>query len=291
MQGLISGLLLMSFGVGSFVIGKLFQDITPSFIGAWRSSFLYLGFFLLLVYIVCSFFLSAPGNDFHAPDPSLSKKHFINPIAIEADAKKMVTKKSFWLYYIWASVMALAGLALVSQAGFIAKEIDPTVSPGNVATVAGLISIFSGIGRLIAGILFDRYGRRLTMRIIDWGFMLTSVLLFTAILKNNFVFMTFGFIIGGFSYGGVPSTSSAFTTYYYGHDNYPINFSLINTNLVIASFGSTIAGALYDLTKSYLINFYFIAGISVVGMILSFSIAVHGKWVEKKYAALGRKVE
>ena len=41
--GLISGVLLMGFGGGSFLIGKLYQAWTPTGVGGWRTSFLVLG--------------------------------------------------------------------------------------------------------------------------------------------------------------------------------------------------------------------------------------------------------
>ena len=46
--GLISGVLLMGFGGGSFIIGKLYQAWTPDWIGGWRVSFVVLGIICLL---------------------------------------------------------------------------------------------------------------------------------------------------------------------------------------------------------------------------------------------------
>lgn len=65
--GLISGVLLMGFGGGSFVIGKLYQAWTPAEIGGWRTSFLVMGVLIFVVLAVCSFFFVAPPADFTAP--------------------------------------------------------------------------------------------------------------------------------------------------------------------------------------------------------------------------------
>ena len=43
--GLISGILLMGFGIGSFIIGKVYQAVTPAGVGmeVWRNSFFVFG--------------------------------------------------------------------------------------------------------------------------------------------------------------------------------------------------------------------------------------------------------
>ncbi len=267
--GFISGLLLMAFGFGSFFVGKLFQRFTPNAIGAWRGSFLCLGLVISAVFVACSFLLKAPDGDFKAPLPSRTKKLFKNPVSIEVTAREMITKTTFWLFYLWAIAISVAGLALISQASFIAKEVDSSVSPDMIATVVGLVSIFNGMGRILAGISFDKFGRRLTMRTINLGFIVTAAILTSALVTKNFPLLILGFILGGLSYGGVTPTNSAFTNSYFGSANYPVNFSITTSNLIIASFGSTIAGALFDATHSYLSICLLMAVMAVAGTILS----------------------
>lgn len=274
-QGFISGCLLMAFGIGSFFIGKVFQEFTPNVLGAWRTSFLILGFIIFLVLVVCSLFLKAPEKGFQAPLSKRKRTLFINPVSVDASTKEMLSEKTFWLYYAWAVVISFAGFSLISQAGYIAREVNPTVSAGTIATVVGLISVFNGLGRILAGLSFDRYGRRLTMRIINCGFIITAAVLVSAIITDRFFLVVLSFILGGLSYGGVTPTNSAFTNSYFGNTNYPVNFSITNSNLIIASFGSTIAGALYDATHSYLSAILFMAIMAMLGMVLSSLISVN----------------
>lgn len=271
-QGLISGVLLMGFGISSFLVGKIYQVLTPETVGAWRRSFLVMGVVTAAVLAVCGFFLEKPGADFVPPAAAARKKSFVNPVTMETPAAVMVKRPAFWLYYLWAVLLSAAGLALVSQASGIAREVGPEVSAGTIATVVGLISVFNGIGRVIMGLVFDRAGRGAAMQIVNALFILTGVVLAVALKTGSFAVLAAGFIIGGLAYGGVTPTNSAFVSSYYGMRNYPRNFSIVNTNLIAASFGSAIAGALYDATKSYMMIYLMICALAVLGILASLAI-------------------
>ena len=192
-QGLISGILLMGFGISSFVIGKLYDAFTPKTFGAWRTSFIVIGIIIAVVMAVCGFFIKKPGPDFDIKPAANGKKRRENPAAIEANAGLMLRQPSFWLYLLWVIFMSAAGLALISQAKGVATEAG--VTGGTVATVVGLISIANGISRIIFGGLYDRIGRSAVMQIVNALFILESVILILALLKSSFVLLVLGFVI------------------------------------------------------------------------------------------------
>ena len=82
----------------------------------------------------------------------------------------------------------------------------------------------------------------------------TSVVLLLAMSGRSVAVVIAGFVLGGLAYSGVTPTNSAFCRAYFGAAHYPVNFPLINSNLIFASFGSTISGALYELTDGELTN-------------------------------------
>lgn len=270
-QGLISGILLMGFGLSSFIIGKVYAAVTPSDgSDAWQNTFRILGIIIVIVMIICSFFFVKPDADF-VPPTSAKKKEVREP-ALDINAGQMVRQPSFWLYYIWAIVISAAGLVLVSQASGIATQVGTTVSDGNIATVVGLISIMNGIGRVIFGSMFDKKGYKFTMMVDMVVFIVASLVLILALTTGNFLFIVIGFMVGGFAYGCVTPTNSAIISDFFGRTNYPINFSLINTNLLIASFASTIAGKLYDATQSYMSAIFMMIIVTVVGFVVCLGI-------------------
>lgn len=254
--GLISGVLLMGFGIGSFVIGKVYQAVTPSGAGVevWRSSFFGMGVILCAVMIVGSFFLKKPDASFQPPK-SEKKEKKNREEGMEATPGVMLKRPAFWLFFVWVTLMCVAALALISQASSIALGVKPDLDAGTVATAVGLISIFNGIGRIIFGGAFDSIGRKKTMMLINIAFLAATLILLAAVLLHSFPLIILGFVCIGLAYGGVTPTNSAFVSAFYGTKHYPVNFQLITLNLLVSSFGSTLAGALYDMSGSYISTF------------------------------------
>lgn len=254
-SGLISGVLLMGFGFGSFIIGKVYQAATPYGTGVdnWRNSFLVFGCILFVIMFSCSFFIRKPSKEEleEITKDMKSKNLGVGDEALQVAPSKMLKSASFWKFFIWAVLLSAAGLAIVSQASGVAREVGLKVSTSTITTVVGLISIFNGVGRVIFGCVFDKIGRLKTMLLNDCVFLIAILVLMLALRSGQFIFVVIGFILTGLAYGGVTPTNAAFINSFYGSKHYAVNLSIVTMNLLIASFGSTIAGALYDASGSY----------------------------------------
>ena len=269
--GLISGVLLMGFGGGSFLIGKLYQAWTPADVGGWRISFLVLGVVCFVVLAVCSFFFVAPGADFTAP-AGRGGRAVAAPLE-DCRPTVMLRRPAFWLFYVWAIAVSAAGLALISQASGIVWEISADQTASSVATIVGLISICNAVGRVLFGGVFDKYGRSLSMQLVNVLFVAASGVLLAALGSRSVPLVIAGFMVGGLAYAGVTPSCSAFCRAYFGPTHYPVNFPLIVSNLIFASFGSTISGALYDASGSYNSTFFLIIGLAAAGVLCSLAIS------------------
>ena len=115
------------------------------------------------------------------------------------------------------------------------------------------------------------------MQLVNILFIITSGVLILALAAKSVVVVIIGFILGGLAYSGITPTNSAFCRAYFGPANYPVNFSLINSNLIFASFGSTVSGALFDVSGSYNVTFFLIIGLAVVGILCSLAISALDK--------------
>lgn len=276
-QGLVSGILLMGFGIGSFVIGKVFQALTPAEVGGWRSSFVAMAWILCLVCLVGSAFFVLPPEGWAPPavSSSVNRDRTASPSvpALQLAPGQMVRTTSFWLFFVWAILLSAAGLAVISQAsGMVGQVTAGSLKGSTTATLVGLISIFNGVGRVLFGGLFDRAGQRVTMLAVDGAFLFSMLVVIAALVSSSLVLLVAGFVCCGLSYGGITPTNSAFINAFYGDRNYPVNFSIVNLNLVVASFGGTLAGVAFDATGSYVGVFLALLGVTCVAAVCTLLI-------------------
>ncbi|MBR1623075.1 MAG: MFS transporter [Pseudobutyrivibrio sp.] len=248
-KGLISGILLMGFGIGAFIIGKVYAAMLSTY--DWRAEFKALGIIVFVVILIGAFIVRKPTAE-EAKVFAVSEAKATEKVSDDYTTGEMLKKTSFWLYFVYAILLSAAALALIAQASGIVTETAPTLAAGTIATIVGLISVFNGIGRVIFGGLYDKLGQKKTM-LLNCCLYLVSVLINIAGLNaGSLALVVIGYIFFGLSYGGVTPTNSAFIMDYFGVKNYPVNFSIINLNLLVASFGGTLAGAIYDKQGTYL---------------------------------------
>ena len=274
-QGFISGVLLMGFGLSSFLVGKVYTAVTPSDGGdAWRNSFLAFGVILFVVMVAAGTFVVLPPKEKSKPESADGQKSL--SAYEEIGPGEMLHRPTFWLFMVWVVILSAAGLAVISQGTPMALEACPQLSMNTVGTVVGLLSIFNGIGRIVFGGLFDKIGRFWTMLLGGLVFLAAMLLLLLALLTHSLPLLVIAYIVTGLGYGCVTPTNSAFVNRFYGQKNYPINLSVVNMNMIITSSGSTIAGAIFDLTKTYMSIIVVVAVLLLLATVVSCFIRTPG---------------
>lgn len=263
-QGLISGILLMGFGFGSFLIGKVYTAFTPADLGGWRRSFLVMGLVIGLVFFLGSMIIVPPDE---AEAKRYAKVTKSGGETFSYTTKQMLADRNFWFYLVWVIALSAAGVILIGHASGIALQANSDLDANSLATIVGLIAIFNGIGRVIFGGMYDQLGRAKTMNVINGAWLLAISITLAALLVKNGWLLIAGFIASGIAYGGVTPTNSAFIANFYGPKHFAMNFPIINTGLMVASFAPSLAGWLFDKTKTYTTSLYLIYGLIALALV------------------------
>ncbi len=272
--GLASGLLLMGFGFSSFFMGKIFQATLPKGIGTWRQSFVIIGVVGAIVLVLCAAVICKPNDTTVLPTPVKKKS---TSCGAELSPMQLIRRRDFHFYYIWLTLETCCGVIIVAQASGMAREASPLLDSATLSTVVGVLSVFNGLGRIIVGELFDRFGYVVAIQTVNGSYLLAAVVLLVALQWENIPLVVVGFICAGMGYGGAAPTNSTFLSSRYGMRHYSLNLAVCTTCSLIASVGSTISGAMYDTTHSYQSTCLLIAVLVVICIGLSAAIMIYDR--------------
>ncbi|MEG1683505.1 MAG: OFA family MFS transporter [Oscillospiraceae bacterium] len=261
-QGLISGITLMGFGFGSMLLGTVGAQMIVTL--GWRKTFLIFGVVFAGIMLVGAWLLRATTEEFLGGVAASAKKP-IAPVE-ELGFREMLRRRNFWLYFLWAILLSAAGLAIINvsttYAGtFVGEDLT------RAAAIAGIVSIFNGIGRVIFGQLFDMKGYRFTMLGVCLLYGVAALALIASFQTQSMAVLLVAFVLIGLAYGGVTPTNSAYTAYFFGRNNYALNFSITNLNLIVAAYLGPLCG-----NGSYLKIFFCILAFAVLGFAVSLCI-------------------
>lgn len=268
-KGLCSGVLMMGFGSSALVIGKLASALIEG--PGWRTAFLTVGLALAGVLLVTGLLLRRPDAD--TALPQAEKKAAAGGEDFETQdypTGKMLRRLSFWLAFLCIVCMSAVGNTVISFARDLALSVGAQAALAT--TLVGVLSVCNGLGRIVIGALFDKLGRKKTMLLANLLTITAAGITLLAVSLGSLPVCILGLCLTGFSYGAGPTISSAFTSAFYGTRYFPVNFSVMNFNLMFASFMATAASGLLESTGGYVGPFLFLLTLAVISLILNLSI-------------------
>lgn len=274
-QGMASGALLMGFGFGSMVLSP-FITMMLNTIG-WRNTFKLLSVVFGLLLIAGAIILRNPPPDVTDVLTARGKKK--NLLSQKNyTVREMLHTRVFWLFFLWLILLASGGLALIGNAVPAAQDVLSHKMQEQEAlllatTAMGMISVFNGLGRLGAGIIWDKRGFRTTLATISGCYILSMILLELAATMSIFPVLVAGFILLGAAYGGSMSVGSAMIGSFFGQLHYSINYACATCNLILAAMiGPTAAGTLQTSSGNYNSSYYLFMVLGLLSMAVALRI-------------------
>ena len=262
-QAFVSGILMMGFGSGSFLIGKLYQVFTPLDVDGWRISFRVAALVAFAIVLPLSFF-------FRTRMPQLEKGQTPDPLNM--NVKAMLKSGEFWLFFFWAVTISAAGLIVIAQVAGLARAIDSQISYSSIAALGGIFAILNGLGRIVGGKIYDHKGSRFSMALVNILFLLALALLVISVFAKQITWMLVSNALFGYAFGSIPATNSGFVASRFGKTHFPENLSAMTVNLLAASILSSASGYLFDAFGGYLPSFIIMLAYILIAVTLNLSL-------------------
>ncbi|MCY3605155.1 MAG: OFA family MFS transporter [Gammaproteobacteria bacterium] len=275
-KGLVTGIVVMGFGVGAFLLSKGLAPLLVLQAGEDLSLvFVWLGVIFACVLIPCSFFLSNPPET--EPAPGTPSAPQASAAAGPESVWPYIRSPAFVILWIVFFFNIAAGISVISFQSELLQEVwglsDPSLEPAILAeygaTLIAVSSLCNGVGRLFWGLLSDRIGRVAVFRIllasqmVVFGILMTETnpIVFSALVC--YVLLCFG---GGFA------TMPSFVLDVFG----PKKMSTIYGAVLTAWAAAGIAGPVYvgylkDVYPDRAVLYCFLIGVMMLGAGFVFS--------------------
>ena len=256
-KGMASGAMMMSFGFSALLMSRAFQALLSGM--DWKEIYMLLGTVIGLVIAASAFVLKNPPA---AQTAAGTEK--------DVSTREMLKTGSFWKLFAFFTLLAAVGSTAIGFGRDYFRSVG--MAENAAVTLAGLLAVFNGLGRLFSGWLCDRAGLSRTRMVTSAVAIGAPALALLACVTSSLLLGAVGLCLCGFSYGFSPTVSAALAGGFYGMKHFSLNFSVLNLVLIPASFMSTLAGRLYETTGAYQLALIVLTTLSVVGLIVNMSI-------------------
>lgn len=268
-KGFCTGCLMMGFGASSLILGNLADTLFKTNLDR-SGTYVILGVALFVVLGLASLFLKRPDG---ITLPTASKK--ANGASEDFETKDFTTKQMLKRFAFWRAFLLLTFATAVGNS-VISFARDLALSVGAKATLAttlvGVLAVCNGLGRIITGALFDALGRKKTMFIATALTIVAAGVTLVSVVTASQIICIIGLCLTGLSYGSCPTMVTSFVLAFYGQKHFATNFSVMNCNLIFASFIATACSSLLNTFGGYTVPFVLLLGLAVSALILDLSI-------------------
>jgi MFS family permease len=231
--GLIAGIVVAGFGIAPVYIAPLASYLIGVF--GIQKSMMFLGIGFTIVVCGLSFVLSNPPQGYVPAEPAdpgpLAKLNAAKP-AVNATVSEMLRNYKFYVLWVAFFIGSGAGLMVIGSVAGLAKK-----SMGPMAFVAvAIMALGNAGGRVVAGVLSDKIGRRATLFIM---LLMQAVMMFAAMAVVNSgsaVLLVLLATFIGFNYGSNLSLFPSFAKDYWGTKNYGLNYGALFTAWGVGGF-------------------------------------------------------
>ena len=246
--GLASGIIIMSFALGSLLASFLISPLIAS-MGLY-GAFTTLGIGYGICMLLSALYLANPVND--------SVTHQTH---VDLTPKEIITDKRFIALWLLLFLNVCGGIAIISKAAVLGQEVVG-MSTTQATMFVAIIGLFNGIGRLFWSGISDKIGCWTTFMVFI-GINAVCFTLIPIFSTNNTAFQILTYIIIA-GYGAGFATMPSYVKNIYGTENYGQVLGYTLTAWSAAAFiGPLLLGLSTEITIFYLFSMLLVVALLV----------------------------
>ena len=263
-KGLAVGLTITGFGASPFVTANLAQPLIAE--KGPLTAFLAMGVAFLVIMVVLSSLLRLPPAGWQPA--GVAKTIRAAEAAREIDTATMVRTSTFRGLFAVYVIGCVSGLMAIGISSPVATDVI-RLNASTAATLVGMFAIVNGAGRPIFGALTDRITPRWTA-VLSMGIILVASLLMLGASTDTVPLYVVCFSALWACHGAWLTLAPTATAYYFGPKHYPRNYGVVffayGVGAIIAN---VVSGNSKDIFGSYDVAFAIVAGLAVLGAVMS----------------------
>ncbi len=269
--GLIAGIVVSGFGLASVYAAPLAKWLATTY--GLPTMLFVLGIAFLIVVVGLAQLLTPPPKGYVPAGTPAGTAAGQSNKKVDFTPKEMLGTSQFYLLWFMYACGAGAGLMIIGKLAAIGTTL--TGAELGFVLVAAL-AVGNGAGRIVAGVLSDKLGRKATM-FGFFVFQVALVLLLSQIgpgsaLARVPALAVISALIGA-NYGSNLALFPSITKDYYGLKNFGVNYGLVFTAWGVGGFMLSLgAGTLYDLYQTLAVADYGGAGRRAIAAVVSLTV-------------------
>ena len=264
-RGMMTGIVLSGMSLGMIIMPPLATWLITTY--GWRTAYTIVGLIAMIVIISATQFVKRdPSQIGQLPDgENRARAENLDLPARSLSLHETIHTRQFWMLCavfgcLWFSAMTI-------WVHIVIHAIDlgiPAISAANILAIMGGAGI---AGRILIGSAADRIGYKPALLI---GFTLMSASFLWLLVAKELWALNLFAVIFGFGIAGLAVLESPLTARLFGLGSLSVimgSVEFVSTILAIPS--PIIAGYIFDIKDSYQLTFLILAGVSIIGLILS----------------------
>jgi MFS family permease len=269
--GLIAGLVVAGFGLAPVYLAPTSEHLLGHY-GLLTSMRIYGIAFTVIVCGLAQFLVNPPPGYVAASAPGATAK----PAAAGLKPSEILRTPTFWVLWVIFFIGSGAGLMVISSVSGMAKK-----TMGSAAFVAvALMAVGNAGGRVCAGLLSDKIGRRWTLMLVllvQAGLMLVAIPVTGSETGQKFVIVLLATFIG-FNYGANLSLFPSYAKDLWGLKTFGMNYGILFTAWGVGGFVlSRLQQMLFASSKNFDSSFETAAILLFAGAALTFLLKPRAK--------------